>query len=117
MEVSESTFHRRRAQHGGMKADNLKRLYEFGSENQLLKRIAANSELEIDALKVDREGKLASWSRRRQWSWWLVIASGWPRAGSWDSGQILWPILNFGLWHKHWIEGPLDNLVTNALDC
>ena len=24
---------------------------------------------------------------------------------SWESGQILWPILNFGLWHKYWIEG------------
>jgi asparagine synthase (glutamine-hydrolysing) len=32
--------------------------------------------------------------------------------GSWDRGQILWPILNFGLWHKHWIEGePLDEFV------
>jgi len=36
-------------------------------------------------------------------------------ADSWDRGQILWPILNFGLWHKHWIEGePLDELVGNA---
>jgi hypothetical protein len=36
-------------------------------------------------------------------------------ANSWESGQILWPILNFGLWHKHWIEGePLDDLVGNA---
>jgi asparagine synthase (glutamine-hydrolysing) len=34
---------------------------------------------------------------------------------SWDRGQILWPILNFGLWHKHWIEGePLDDLIGNA---
>jgi asparagine synthase (glutamine-hydrolysing) len=33
-------------------------------------------------------------------------------ADSWDRGQILWPILNFGLWHKHWIEEePLDDLV------
>jgi asparagine synthase (glutamine-hydrolysing) len=33
-------------------------------------------------------------------------------ADSWDRGQILWPILNFGLWHKHWIEGePLEDLV------
>jgi asparagine synthase (glutamine-hydrolysing) len=37
------------------------------------------------------------------------------RSDSWESGQILWPILNFGLWHKHWIEGePLDDLVANA---
>ncbi len=35
--------------------------------------------------------------------------------GSWDRGQILWPILNFGLWHKHWIEGePLDEVVGKA---
>jgi hypothetical protein len=31
---------------------------------------------------------------------------------SWESGVVLWPILNFGLWHKHWIEEtPLDDLV------
>jgi asparagine synthase (glutamine-hydrolysing) len=23
----------------------------------------------------------------------------------WESGQALWPVLNFALWHKHWIEG------------
>ena len=31
---------------------------------------------------------------------------------SWESGQILWPVLNFALWHKYWIEGePLDDIV------
>ena len=31
---------------------------------------------------------------------------------SWESGQLLWPILNFGLWHKHWIEGEsLEDLI------
>jgi asparagine synthase (glutamine-hydrolysing) len=35
--------------------------------------------------------------------------------GQTNSSQTLWPILNFGLWHKHWIEGqPLDDLVANA---
>ena len=35
---------------------------------------------------------------------------------SWESGQLLWPILNFGLWHKYWIEGePLDDLVGAAV--
>ena len=35
--------------------------------------------------------------------------------GSWESGQILWPILNFGLWHKYWIEGEsLEDLVSAA---
>jgi asparagine synthase (glutamine-hydrolysing) len=34
---------------------------------------------------------------------------------SWESGQILWPILNFGLWHKHWIEGePFEELLSAA---
>jgi asparagine synthase (glutamine-hydrolysing) len=34
---------------------------------------------------------------------------------SWESGQILWPILNFGLWHKYWIEGePFEALVSSA---
>jgi asparagine synthase (glutamine-hydrolysing) len=34
---------------------------------------------------------------------------------SWESGQILWPVLNFGLWHKHWIEGePLEEIVARA---
>ena len=29
-----------------------------------------------------------------------------------DTGQILWPILNFALWHTYWIEGePLEELV------
>lgn len=29
-----------------------------------------------------------------------------------EAGRILWPILNFALWHRHWIEGvPLDELV------
>jgi asparagine synthase (glutamine-hydrolysing) len=32
---------------------------------------------------------------------------------SWETGQILWPILNFGLWHKFWIEQqPLDDLLS-----
>jgi hypothetical protein len=35
---------------------------------------------------------------------------------SWESGQILWPILNFGLWHKYWIEGePFEDLVSAAV--
>jgi asparagine synthase (glutamine-hydrolysing) len=36
---------------------------------------------------------------------------------SWESGQILWPILNFGLWHKYWIEGePFEALVSSAAE-
>ena len=37
-----------------------------------------------------------------------LLRSGNP--DTWDSGQILWPVLNFALWHKHWIEGkPLED--------
>ena len=51
LEVSENTFHRWRAQYGGMKADDVKRLKELERENSQLKRIVADKELEIDALK------------------------------------------------------------------
>jgi asparagine synthase (glutamine-hydrolysing) len=34
---------------------------------------------------------------------------------SWEFGTSLWPILNFGIWHRHWIEGePLDELIGAA---
>jgi asparagine synthase (glutamine-hydrolysing) len=34
---------------------------------------------------------------------------------SWESGQLLWPILNFGLWHRYWIEGDsFEDLVSEA---
>jgi asparagine synthase (glutamine-hydrolysing) len=34
---------------------------------------------------------------------------------SWESGQLLWPILNFGLWHRYWIEGEsFEDLVSEA---
>ena len=56
LEVSENTFHRWRAQYGGMKADDVKRLKELERENQSLKRIVANKELEIDALKEIARG-------------------------------------------------------------
>jgi transposase-like protein len=56
LEVSENTFHRWRAQYGAMKADDVKRLKELERENQQLKRIVANKELEIDALKEIARG-------------------------------------------------------------
>jgi asparagine synthase (glutamine-hydrolysing) len=34
---------------------------------------------------------------------------------SWESGHFLWPVLNFGLWHRYWIEGEqLEDLVGSA---
>ena len=56
LEVSENTFHRWRAQYGGMKADDVKRLKELERENAQLKRIVANKEIEIDALKEIASG-------------------------------------------------------------
>ena len=51
LEVSENTFHRWRAQYGGMKADDVKRLKELERENGQLKRLVADKELENLALK------------------------------------------------------------------
>ena len=56
LEVSEATFHRWRAQFGGMKADDVKRLKELERENQTLKRIVADKELENVALREVAKG-------------------------------------------------------------
>lgn len=56
LEVSEQTFHRWRAQYGGMKADDVKRLKELERENQQLKRIVADQVLEVQALKEIAKG-------------------------------------------------------------
>jgi hypothetical protein len=51
LEISEATYHRWRAQYGGLKADDVKRLKELEGENARLKRIVADKELQIQALK------------------------------------------------------------------
>ena len=51
LEVSEQTLHRWRAQYGGLKAQDAKRLKELERENQKLKRIVAEQLLENEALK------------------------------------------------------------------
>ncbi len=56
LEVSEATYHRWRAQFGGMKANDVRRLKELERENQTLKAIVADKELENVALKVLAEG-------------------------------------------------------------
>jgi len=56
LEVSEATYHRWRAQFGGMKADDVKRLKELERENQSLKRIVADKELENLALREIAKG-------------------------------------------------------------
>ena len=54
--VSENTYHRWRNQYGGMKADDAKRLKELERENATLKRIVADKELEVVALKEIARG-------------------------------------------------------------
>jgi transposase len=56
LEVSEQTFHRWRAQYGGMKAEDAKRLKELERENAQLKRIVADQVLEVQALKEIAKG-------------------------------------------------------------
>jgi transposase len=56
LEVSEATFHRWRAQYGGMKADDVKRLRELERENTRLKRIVADQALDIQGLKEIAKG-------------------------------------------------------------
>ena len=51
LEVSEQTLHRWRAQYGGLKAEDAKRLKELERENARLKRMVADQLLEIDAWK------------------------------------------------------------------
>jgi transposase-like protein len=56
LEISEQTYHRWRNQYGGLKADDANRLKELANENTALKRIVADKELEIDALKEIARG-------------------------------------------------------------
>jgi putative transposase len=56
LEVSEATYHRWRNRYGGMKADDVKRRKELEAENARLKRIVADKELEIDALREISRG-------------------------------------------------------------
>jgi len=56
LEISEQTFHRWRAQYGGMKADDAKRLKELERENQRLKRIVADLSLDNAALREVAKG-------------------------------------------------------------
>ena len=56
LEVSETTLHRWRAQYGGLKAGDAKRLKELEKENQRLKRIVADQLLENQALQEIARG-------------------------------------------------------------
>ena len=54
--ISEQTFHRWRAQYGGMKAEEAKRLKELEDENKRLKKLLAEAELDKAILKEALEG-------------------------------------------------------------
>jgi putative transposase len=54
--ISEQTYHPWRNQYGGMKADDAKRLKQLDRENATLKRIVADKELEVVALKEIAKG-------------------------------------------------------------
>ncbi len=56
LEVSEATYHWWRNQYGGLKADDAKRLKQLEGENRRLKKIVADKELEIDALREIARG-------------------------------------------------------------
>jgi hypothetical protein len=56
LEISEATWNRWRAQYGGLKASEAKRLKELEAENARLKRLVANQALDIDMLKELAEG-------------------------------------------------------------
>jgi transposase-like protein len=56
LQISESTLERWRAQYGGMKAQEAKRLKELEDENRRLKRIVADQALDIQMLKHINEG-------------------------------------------------------------
>jgi putative transposase len=54
--VSQSTYDRWRAQYGGVKAQEAKRLKELEDENRGLKRLVADQALDIQMLKHINEG-------------------------------------------------------------
>jgi transposase-like protein len=56
LEIAESTWHRWKAQYGGMKANDAKRLKELENENGRLKRIVADLTLDVDMLKEVAKG-------------------------------------------------------------
>ena len=57
LEIAESTWHRWKAQYGGMKANDAKRLKELETENVRLKHIVADLTLDNAMLKEIARGK------------------------------------------------------------
>jgi len=55
--VCEQTFYRWRRRYGSMQVDEVRRLRELEAENARLKRLLAESALEIDAIREALRGK------------------------------------------------------------
>jgi putative transposase len=66
LEVSEATYHRWRAQYGGLKADDVRRLKELEGENARLKRIVADQGTPDPGPEGAGAGNLVSPARRRR---------------------------------------------------
>jgi putative transposase len=56
LEITESSYHRWRAQYGGMKAEEAVRLKKLEDENRRLKQLVADQALDIQMLKFVAEG-------------------------------------------------------------
>ncbi len=56
LEISSTTWERWKKQYGGMKSDEAKRLRELEVENQRLKELLAEAELDKKILKMVAEG-------------------------------------------------------------
>jgi putative transposase len=56
LEISGSTLERWRAQYGGMKCEEAKRLKQLEDDNRLLKQLVADQALDIQMLKHLSEG-------------------------------------------------------------
>ena len=56
LEIAESTWHRRKAQYGAMKANDAKLLKEFQNENGWLKRIVVDLTLDVDMRREVAKG-------------------------------------------------------------
>jgi len=55
--ITEQTYYRWRAEYGGMRVDQAKRLKELESENARLKKIVADQALDLSILKEAASGK------------------------------------------------------------
>lgn len=56
LKIAESTYYRWRAEYGGMKVDQAKRLKELELENTRLKKVVAEQALDLSILKEVARG-------------------------------------------------------------